>query len=209
MFITVKLPPFTHRTSGLKCPIPSHPPLANSSPRRCWRTSRVSTPMALPHVSPVWVELDGDDIVINTALGRAKARNLASTTRASPFPSWTPTTITPSSPFAASSSASRPLAPTKSSTDWRRSTPAWTPTRIAARERFASRCASSRSHLDAAERVTTRSPFASPKFSAIRRGHASRTSHRVAGLNRPNSTRRSAWWRRAVVGADEWSRRRW
>ncbi len=32
-----------------------------------------------PNVSPVWVELDEDDnIVINTALGRAKARNLAS-----------------------------------------------------------------------------------------------------------------------------------
>jgi len=30
-----------------------------------------------PNVTPVWVELDGDDIVINTALGRAKARNLA------------------------------------------------------------------------------------------------------------------------------------
>jgi PPOX class probable F420-dependent enzyme len=34
-----------------------------------------------PNVSPVWVELDGDDIVINTALGRAKARNLASDAR--------------------------------------------------------------------------------------------------------------------------------
>lgn len=30
-----------------------------------------------PNVTPVWVELDGDLIVINTALGRAKARNLA------------------------------------------------------------------------------------------------------------------------------------
>ena len=30
-----------------------------------------------PNVTPVWGELDGDDIVINTALGRAKARNLA------------------------------------------------------------------------------------------------------------------------------------
>ena len=29
-----------------------------------------------PHVTPVWVELDGDDIIINTSLGRAKARNL-------------------------------------------------------------------------------------------------------------------------------------
>lgn len=29
-----------------------------------------------PYVSPVWVELDGDDILFNTALGRAKTRNL-------------------------------------------------------------------------------------------------------------------------------------
>lgn len=34
-----------------------------------------------PQVTPVWVELDGDNIVINTALGRAKARNLASDPR--------------------------------------------------------------------------------------------------------------------------------
>jgi PPOX class probable F420-dependent enzyme len=34
-----------------------------------------------PNVSPVWVELDGDNLVINTALGRAKARNLASDAR--------------------------------------------------------------------------------------------------------------------------------
>src|SRR3984957_20980747 len=34
-----------------------------------------------PNVTPVWVMLDGDDIVINTALGRAKARNLASDSR--------------------------------------------------------------------------------------------------------------------------------
>ncbi len=34
-------------------------------------------PDGSPNVSPVWVELDGEDIVINTALGRAKARNLA------------------------------------------------------------------------------------------------------------------------------------
>ena len=30
-----------------------------------------------PHVTPVWVRLDGDDVIINTALGRAKARFLA------------------------------------------------------------------------------------------------------------------------------------
>ncbi len=38
-------------------------------------------PDGSPNVTPVWVELDGDDIVINTALGRAKARNLASDAR--------------------------------------------------------------------------------------------------------------------------------
>jgi PPOX class probable F420-dependent enzyme len=36
-----------------------------------------------PNVSPVWVELEGEDLVINTALGRAKARNLASDARVS------------------------------------------------------------------------------------------------------------------------------
>lgn len=34
-----------------------------------------------PNVTPVWVELDGEDIIINTALGRAKARNLAADER--------------------------------------------------------------------------------------------------------------------------------
>ena len=38
-------------------------------------------PDGSPQVTPVWVELDGDNIVINTALGRAKARNLASDPR--------------------------------------------------------------------------------------------------------------------------------
>jgi PPOX class probable F420-dependent enzyme len=38
-------------------------------------------PEGEPNVTPVWVELDGDEIVINTALGRAKARNLASDSR--------------------------------------------------------------------------------------------------------------------------------
>ena len=34
-----------------------------------------------PHVTPVWVLLEGDEIVINTALGRAKARDLAAEPR--------------------------------------------------------------------------------------------------------------------------------
>jgi PPOX class probable F420-dependent enzyme len=38
-------------------------------------------PDGAPHVTPVWVELDGDLVVLNTALGRAKARNLAADAR--------------------------------------------------------------------------------------------------------------------------------
>ncbi|HEY7932117.1 MAG TPA: PPOX class F420-dependent oxidoreductase [Acidimicrobiales bacterium] len=34
-----------------------------------------------PNVTPVWCLLDGDEIVINTALGRAKAKNLANDER--------------------------------------------------------------------------------------------------------------------------------
>lgn len=29
-----------------------------------------------PHVTPVWVDVEGDDVTINTAEGRAKTRNL-------------------------------------------------------------------------------------------------------------------------------------
>jgi PPOX class probable F420-dependent enzyme len=29
-----------------------------------------------PHLTPVWVDVDGDDVVINTVEGRAKTRNL-------------------------------------------------------------------------------------------------------------------------------------
>ena len=36
-----------------------------------------------PQSTPVWVDLEGDNIIINTALGRAKARNLASDPRVS------------------------------------------------------------------------------------------------------------------------------
>jgi PPOX class probable F420-dependent enzyme len=34
-----------------------------------------------PNVTPVWVELDGEDILFNTALGRAKTRNLTADRR--------------------------------------------------------------------------------------------------------------------------------
>ena len=29
-----------------------------------------------PQITPLWIDVDGDDLVINTAQGRAKARNL-------------------------------------------------------------------------------------------------------------------------------------
>jgi PPOX class probable F420-dependent enzyme len=38
-------------------------------------------PDGFPHVTPVWVELDGDDILFNTSLGRTKIRNLAADPR--------------------------------------------------------------------------------------------------------------------------------
>jgi len=34
-----------------------------------------------PYVTPVWVDLEGDEILINTALGRVKARHLANDPR--------------------------------------------------------------------------------------------------------------------------------
>lgn len=36
----------------------------------------VVRPDGTPHVTPVWVDVDGDNVVINTALGRTKARNI-------------------------------------------------------------------------------------------------------------------------------------
>jgi PPOX class probable F420-dependent enzyme len=33
-------------------------------------------PDGSPHVSPVWVGLDGDDVIVNTAEGRIKTRNV-------------------------------------------------------------------------------------------------------------------------------------
>ena len=38
-------------------------------------------PDGSPNVTPVWVMLDRNDIIINTALGRSKARNLATDAR--------------------------------------------------------------------------------------------------------------------------------
>ena len=38
-------------------------------------------PDGFPHVTPVWVELDGDDILFNTALGRTKINNLSADPR--------------------------------------------------------------------------------------------------------------------------------
>lgn len=34
-------------------------------------------PDGSPQVTPLWIEVDGDDLLVNTAEGRAKARNVA------------------------------------------------------------------------------------------------------------------------------------
>lgn len=34
-----------------------------------------------PHLTPVWIDIDGDNIVINTADGRAKARNMRTSSK--------------------------------------------------------------------------------------------------------------------------------
>lgn len=39
-------------------------------------------PDGTPHVTPVWVDHDGDDVLFNTADGRRKVRNLRRTPRA-------------------------------------------------------------------------------------------------------------------------------
>jgi predicted pyridoxine 5'-phosphate oxidase superfamily flavin-nucleotide-binding protein len=33
-------------------------------------------PDGSPQITPLWIDLDGDDVVFNTAQGRKKARNL-------------------------------------------------------------------------------------------------------------------------------------
>jgi PPOX class probable F420-dependent enzyme len=38
-------------------------------------------PDGSPQITPLWIDLDGDDVVFNTAQGRIKARNLAKDTR--------------------------------------------------------------------------------------------------------------------------------
>jgi PPOX class probable F420-dependent enzyme len=38
-------------------------------------------PDGSPQITPLWIDLDGDDVVVNTAQGRIKARNLAQDAR--------------------------------------------------------------------------------------------------------------------------------
>ena len=81
MFITVKLPlpQHTHVRTHMA---DSFTPAARALIAKKVLAHVASLdPDGAPYVTPVWVELDGDDIVINTALGRAKARNLASDAR--------------------------------------------------------------------------------------------------------------------------------
>jgi hypothetical protein len=52
-------------------------------------------PDGSPQITPLWVDLDGDDVVFNTARGRIKARNLERITGWQ-CPSLIPTTNTTS-----------------------------------------------------------------------------------------------------------------
>src|ERR1700679_4039433 len=81
MFITVKLP--SARSTIVRNQMPdSFTPAAQALIAKKVLAHIASlNPDGSPNVSPVWVELDGEDLVINTALGRAKARNLASDAR--------------------------------------------------------------------------------------------------------------------------------
>ncbi len=38
-------------------------------------------PDGSPQITPLWIDLEGDDVVVNTAQGRIKARNLSKDTR--------------------------------------------------------------------------------------------------------------------------------
>jgi PPOX class probable F420-dependent enzyme len=81
MFITVKLvapPPSNHRRIVSDTFTPASRALFE---KKVFAHVATLDPDGSPNVSPVWVELDGDDIVMNTALGRAKARNLANDAR--------------------------------------------------------------------------------------------------------------------------------
>jgi PPOX class probable F420-dependent enzyme len=99
-------------------------------------------PDGSPQVTPLWVDLDGDDVVFNTARGRKKARNLERDARVGV------TVIDPDDQYnvvalRARWSTSVPRAPTPTSTGWPTSTWASTPTPCAGRARCGSvsRCA--------------------------------------------------------------------
>jgi len=85
-------------------------------------------PDGSPQVTPVWVDYEGDRIVVNSAEGRAKPRNV----REDPRVALSATD--PDNPYEAvivrgESTSSRTRAPTSTSMRWRRSTSAGIATR--------------------------------------------------------------------------------
>jgi PPOX class probable F420-dependent enzyme len=81
MFITVKLVPTELLTERIPVAEEFSPSARAIFEKKTLAHVASLEPDGSPNVTPVWVELDGDDIIINTALGRAKARNLASDAR--------------------------------------------------------------------------------------------------------------------------------
>ena len=94
-------------------------------------------PDGSPHSTVVWVDVDTDVVMFNTAVGRAKERHLRQDPRVSLI------VVDPEDAYrwvAVSGTAElRPTAPTTRSTSWRRSTSARTSTRGASPRRSASR----------------------------------------------------------------------
>jgi hypothetical protein len=92
-------------------------------------------PDGTPHVSAMWVDLDGEDIILNTAEGRTKAKPCA---LGAPSHSVSLIPKTPTETSACAAAWSRSLvksrAPARGSTALPRSISEWRNTRIAPRE---------------------------------------------------------------------------
>lgn len=72
-----------------------------------------------PHITPMWIDLEGDHVMFNTAIGRVKEENLRRDPRVSRshIAARTPTTASRSA--AASSGSSRARRPIAAWTGWR------------------------------------------------------------------------------------------
>ena len=95
--------------------------------KRAFASLGTLMPDGSPQVTPVWCDIEGDLVIVNTAKGRQKDRNMRRDPRVAlaiidpdnPYRIWR---------FADASSKSPRMAPPSTSTGWPRST--WAPTSI-------------------------------------------------------------------------------